>query len=141
MNLSSAPPFFSFHPHPRYPSQRCSSSTGKLCKYHPFSPHISGHFATNLRYVECAKQVLFDDATSIWFVEETFLHSTYLKEVAFSAFRMLFIDLLQQSYFSKLRWPHIYRRRNHISLVFYFIKHPLNPPIPTLPSSEPSSLS
>ena len=69
MNLSSAPPFLSFNPHPRYPSQMCSSSTGKLCRYHPFSPHISGRFATNLRYVECENWVLFDYTTLLRFVE------------------------------------------------------------------------
>lgn len=47
----------------------CSSSTGKLCKYHPFSPHISGRFATNLRYVECENRVFFDYATLLRFVE------------------------------------------------------------------------
>ena len=47
----------------------CSSSTGKLCKYHPFSPHISGRFATNLRYVECENRVIFDYATLLLFVE------------------------------------------------------------------------
>lgn len=36
---------------------------------HPFSPHISGHFATNLRYVECENQVFFDYATLLLFVE------------------------------------------------------------------------
>jgi len=73
MFLSSAPPFFSFHPHPRYSSQMCSSSTGKLCRYHPFSPHISGRFATNLRYVECENRVFFDYATLLLFVEQTFV--------------------------------------------------------------------
>lgn len=73
-----------------------------------FYPHISVHHATSLHCVECTKQVSFDHATSIRFVDQTFLHSTYLKEVAFSVFRMLFIGLLQQSYFSKLRWPHIF---------------------------------
>ena len=82
MNLSSAPPFFSFHPHPRYPSQRCSSSTGKLCKYHPFSPHISGHFATNLRYVECEKRVFLDYATLLRFVEVDIRWAAY----SFNAF-------------------------------------------------------
>lgn len=39
--------------------------------YHnrPFYSHISVHYATSLHCVECAKQVLFDYATSIRFVE------------------------------------------------------------------------
>ena len=51
------------------PPAMCSSSTGKLCKYHPFSPHISGCFATNLRYVECENWTFFDYATLRLFVE------------------------------------------------------------------------
>lgn len=35
----------------------------------PFSPHISGRFATNLRYVECENRVFFDYATLLLFVE------------------------------------------------------------------------
>lgn len=35
----------------------------------PFCPHISVHHATSLHCVECTKQVLFDYATSIRFVE------------------------------------------------------------------------
>lgn len=39
--------------------------------YHnrPFCSHISVHYATSLHCAECAKQVLFDYATSIRFVE------------------------------------------------------------------------
>lgn len=35
----------------------------------PFFPHISVHHATSMHCVECTKQVLFDHATSIRFVE------------------------------------------------------------------------
>lgn len=79
--------------------------------YHnrPFRSPISVHYATSLHCVECTKQVFFDHATSIRFVDQTFLYSIQLTVVAFSAFRMLFIDLLQQSHFSKLCWPHIGR--------------------------------
>ena len=45
----------------------CSSSTGKLYNKRPFSPHISGRFATNLRYVECEKRVFFDYATLAYY--------------------------------------------------------------------------
>lgn len=41
--------------------------------YHnrPFHSHISVHYATSLHCVECTKQVLFDHATSIRFVDQT----------------------------------------------------------------------
>ena len=107
-----------------------------MCNNLPFYSHISVHHATSLHCVECTKQVLFDHATSIRFVDQTFLYSIQLTVVAFSAFRMLFIGLLQQSYFSKLRWPHICRNSNliifHISL---FSTLPLHLPKYSWPSS------
>ena len=75
-------PFFSFHPHPRYPSQMRSSSTGNLYNKSPFSPHISGCFATNLRYVECEKRVFLDYATLLRFVEVDIRWAAY----SFNAF-------------------------------------------------------
>lgn len=69
MYLSSALPFLSSSPYPNYQPVNVFLISPKLYNKCQFSAHISGRFATNLRYVECEKQVFFDYATLLLFVE------------------------------------------------------------------------
>lgn len=52
--------------------------SSNMYRNRPFHSHISVHYATSLHCVECTKQVLFDHATSIRFVDQTFPATSFL---------------------------------------------------------------
>lgn len=82
-----------------------SSSTGNLYNKSPFSPHISGRYATNLRYVECENRVFFD----ICYVASVCpVDIVWRCNVFFSAFCMLYWVIFEIKLFNLakifIRW-------------------------------------